>query len=89
MQYIANGQQAATVAFPWPEIAWRSIGVFAQIITGHAMTSPAVRLTADAPWPQWIIVKANIPPGSKSGYFPLVANYRSQFLKLWPRRGGK
>jgi ribose transport system substrate-binding protein len=89
MQYIAAGQQRATVAFPWPEVAWRSVGVFAQVATGHGLKSRAVKLTADAPWPQFIITKQNLPAGSKSGYFPLVRNYRAQFLKLWPNRAAK
>lgn len=86
MQYIADGQQAATIAFPWPEVAWRSISVFAQIFTGHSITSAVVNNTANATWPQWIITKSDAPPGSQSGYFPLVANYQAQFLKLWPNR---
>lgn len=89
MHYIAAGAQAATIGFPWPEVAWRSILVLAHIFSGDAITSPAVSAAADdTNWPWWILTKQNATPETLSGYFPLVQNYQQQFLSLWPHRQG-
>ncbi|HSZ31394.1 MAG TPA: sugar ABC transporter substrate-binding protein [Pseudonocardiaceae bacterium] len=74
--YIAAGQVSVTTGVDWPTIIWQMFDTFARIFTNQS-TSPDV----DAPSPQWLITKSNIP--STSSYFPLVANYQDQFKKLW------
>lgn len=74
--YIANDQVAVTTGVDWPTLIWQMFDTFARIFT-HQSTEPDMT----APEPQWLISKHNIP--TTSGYFPLVADYQSQFKKLW------
>jgi len=74
--YIASGQVAVTTGVDWPTIIWQMFDTFARIFTGQS-TAPDI----SAGQPQWLISKDNIP--STTSYFPLVADYQSQFKKLW------
>jgi ribose transport system substrate-binding protein len=75
--YISQGQVAVTTGVDWPTLIWQMFDTFARIFTGQ---STAPDMTA-AQGPVWLITKDNIPPGDN--YFPLVADYQSQFKKLW------
>jgi ribose transport system substrate-binding protein len=74
--YIAKGQVTVTTGVDWPTIIWQMFDTFARIFTNQS-TQPDMT----AGQPQWLITKDNIPP--TTSYFPLVADYQSQFKKLW------
>ena len=77
-QYIANGQESASVLFPGHEVCWRLIDAFARVFTGRSLapdTTPANTL------PMMLLTKKTDTSPTK--YAVEVLNYESQFKKLW------
>jgi ribose transport system substrate-binding protein len=77
-QEIRAGTFAAGVPFDYVTIDWLMMDAIAR-----TFAKVPVKLTAP---PLWLVTKANVP--STSGIFPIVADYRKQFLRLWGK-GGK
>jgi ABC-type sugar transport system substrate-binding protein len=73
-QYMSQGQELALVPFDYYDVDYQMLDSLAR----HWAKVP-VQLT---PPPLWLITKANLP-ANHTQLFPNVANYQSQFLKLW------
>lgn len=74
LQYLHSGQQAVDVAFPYYEALWSMVTAAAQHVAGVPVT-PSV-----AP-PLWVLTPSNAPSTSEA--FPVVLNYKSQYMALW------
>ncbi len=72
--YVAAGQELALVPYDYYGVDYQMLDALAR----HFVGAP-VQLT---PPPLWLITKSNLP-ADHSTLFPLVADYQSQFLKLW------
>ena len=72
-QYIANGQMLGTVPFDFFTVDYLMLDAAVRNFTGQtiAMTPP----------PHWVVTKDNLPTATQ--LFPVVADYRTQFMKLW------
>jgi ABC-type sugar transport system substrate-binding protein len=70
---IRSGAIAAAVPFDFATIDWLMVDSIAR----HHAKVP-VKLTAP---PLWLVTKANVP--DTPGVFPIVKNYKNQFLRLW------
>lgn len=72
-QYIANGQMLGTVPFDFFTVDYLMLDAAVRNFTGQsiAMTPP----------PHWVVTKDNLPTSTQ--LFPVVADYRTQFMKLW------
>lgn len=75
LQYISAGQQAAGVPNAWYDDTWQLIDGLARIFVGEDPSPSEVTP------PRMILVKDNLPENTE--VFPLVEDYREQFLKLW------
>jgi ribose transport system substrate-binding protein len=75
LQYIASGQQAATVPFPYYELlGGLMIDAVLRKLTGQPV------LNVQDPMPLWLVTKANLP---STQIFPIIADSQAQFFKLW------
>ncbi len=72
--YVASGQELALVPYDYYSVDYQMLDALARHFAGVP-----VQMT---PPPLWLITKANLP-ASHSSVFPMVADYQSQFLKLW------
>jgi ABC-type sugar transport system substrate-binding protein len=70
---IKAGEMAGGVPFDFVTIDWLMVDSIARTFA-HV----PVKLTAP---PLWLLTKQNVP--NTKTIFPVVANYKSQFLKLW------
>lgn len=75
--YIASGGLTAEISDPWQINVWRSFDLLIRLWNGKPITPD----TDAATLPQWIVTKANLPSATTN--FPPVANYETQFEKLW------
>lgn len=75
LQYIHAGQQSASVAFPYYEVMWAMVDAAARYEAGTTVPA-SIGATP------WLLIKANAP-NTNSDAFPTVADYASQFKKLW------
>ena len=73
-QYLANGQFLALAPFDYYGVDYQMLDALARHFAGVSvqMTPPA----------RWLLTKSNLP-ADYSKVFPNVADYKSQFLKLW------
>jgi ABC-type sugar transport system substrate-binding protein len=74
LQYIGSGQQSASLAFPYYEEMWSMVDAVAREAAGVPIEK------AGSP-PVWMVTKDNVP--STSELFPLVKDYKEQFLSFW------
>lgn len=74
LQYIASGQQDATVTFPYYEEMFSMVDSMARRFAG-------VPLDKSVEVPDWIVTKKTLPTATK--IFPVVANVKEQYFKLW------
>jgi ribose transport system substrate-binding protein len=74
LQYIASGQQAASVAFPYYEEMYAMVDALARKFAG-------VPIVEAFDPPVWLLTKDNVP--STTELFPLVLTTKDQFAKLW------
>jgi ABC-type sugar transport system substrate-binding protein len=72
-QYISGGQVQSVVPFDYYAVDYQMLDALARHFAG-------VPVQQTAP-PQWLVGKSGLP--STSELFPVVPDYRSQFLKLW------
>jgi ABC-type sugar transport system substrate-binding protein len=72
-QYISGGQVQSIVPFDYYAIDYLMLDALARHFAG-------VPIQETAP-PRWLMSKAGLP--STSDLFPVVEDYRNQFLKLW------
>jgi ribose transport system substrate-binding protein len=75
LQYIATGQEQATIPFHSYEAMWTEVDGLARIFTGQSVEPDNV------PLPYMLVTKDNLV--SSDSDFPLVADYQEQFKKLW------
>ncbi len=75
-QYLADGQELALVPYDYYSVDYQMVDALAR----HFAGAP-VQLTAP---PLWMVTKANLP-SAHSNLFPDIADYQSQFMKLWGR----
>jgi ribose transport system substrate-binding protein len=73
-QYLASGKELALVPFDYYNVDYQMVDALARKFAGAP-----VQLT---PPPVWMVTKVNLP-ANHSSLFPDVANYQTQFLKLW------
>ncbi len=78
-EYIATGQEAAGVPNAFYDDGYQMVDALALIFTGQ---SPA---SAEVNPPRMLLTESNLP--SSSQLFPLVPDYKQQFLKLWGHAG--
>ena len=72
-QYISGGQVQSIVPFDYYAIDYLMLDALARHFAG-------VPIPETAP-PRWLMGKTGLP--STSDLFPVVEDYRNQFLKLW------
>jgi ABC-type sugar transport system substrate-binding protein len=75
-QEIREGTFGGGVPFDFVTIDWLMVDAIARSFAGVP-----VKLTAP---PLWLVTKANVP--NTSGIFPIVADYKAKFLKLWGKK---
>jgi ribose transport system substrate-binding protein len=75
LQYIANGQQAATVGLPYYEEWWSIADAMARTFVGQSVAPDQV------PTPWTLITKANV--GNPNKVVPYATNLKTQFKTLW------
>jgi ribose transport system substrate-binding protein len=73
-QNLATGKELAFVPYDYYSVDYQMVDALVRHFAGAS-----VQLT---PPPLWLMTKANAP-SDLSQLFPIVANYKSQFLKLW------
>jgi hypothetical protein len=71
---MANGQELALVPYDYYSVDYQMVDALARHFAGVP-----VQLT---PPPLWLMTKANLPSNYQQ-LFPVVANYKSEFAKLW------
>jgi ribose transport system substrate-binding protein len=74
LQYIANGEQDATVTFPYYEEMFSIVDALARKFAG-------VPLETSIEVPDWIVTKDTLPTADK--IFPVVEDVKDQYFKLW------
>lgn len=74
LQYIANGQQQATITFPYYEEMFSMVDAMARKFAG-------VPLEEEVTVPDWIVSKDNLP--QDDAIFPLVEDVKEQYFALW------
>jgi len=74
LQYIAGGQQQATVTFPYYEEMFSLVDALARKFAGVPTDQGIVV-------PDWIVDAKNMPTSDK--IFPVVADVKEQYFKLW------
>jgi ABC-type sugar transport system substrate-binding protein len=72
-QYISGGQVQSVVPFDYYAVDYMMLDALARHFAGAPIQQTAP--------PRWLLNKSVLP--STSDLFPVVKNYRSQFLKLW------
>jgi len=72
-QYISGGQVQSIVPFDYYAVDYLMLDALARHFAGAPIQNTAP--------PRWLMGKTGLP--STSDLFPVVANYRDQFLKLW------
>jgi ribose transport system substrate-binding protein len=75
-QYIASGQTQAATSFSNVEEPWVWVDALARKFTGQS-----IAVDRQAKMPLMLITKSNLI--STSAEFPMVADYRQQWKKLW------
>ena len=73
-QYISGGQVQSIVPFDYYAVDYLMLDALAR----HFAGAPIQQNVAP---PRWLMTKSGLP--STSDLFPVVADYRNQFLKLW------
>jgi ABC-type sugar transport system substrate-binding protein len=74
LQYISSGQQEATVTFPYYEQMFSLVDALARQFAG-------VPLETGIDIPDWVVTADTLP--SDSEIFPVVADVKEQYFKLW------
>lgn len=75
--YLAEGDVVvASTTYPGKEMIWQAFDIFIRQMLGEDFAE-----SAGAPTLAWLVTKDNIPDPAKP--FPLVEDYREQFLELW------
>jgi ribose transport system substrate-binding protein len=74
LQAISNGQQEATVAFPYYEEMFSMVDALARKFAG---VSPEAEVTV----PDWIVTADTLP--QDDAIFPVVEDVREQYFELW------
>lgn len=74
-QYIATGQQLATVVYPYRDSMWQAADAFARVFAGEAVDP------SNQPPQFWHVHEGNLP--STSEYFQTVDDYKAQYTALW------
>ena len=74
LQYIANGEQEATVTFPYYEEMYSMVDALARKFAG-------VPLEKEIKVPDWIVTADTLP--QDDAIFPVVADVEDQYKKLW------
>jgi ABC-type sugar transport system substrate-binding protein len=77
-QALAQGQMLALVPFDYYDVDYQMVDALARHFTGQKVEQTAP--------PLWLLTKDNLP-SSYTKLFPNVADYQSQFLKLWGKQG--
>jgi ABC-type sugar transport system substrate-binding protein len=72
--YLANGQELALVPYDYYGVDHQMLDALARHFAGVP-----VQMT---PPPLWLVTKSNLP-SSHTQLFPIVSNYKSDFLKVW------
>jgi ABC-type sugar transport system substrate-binding protein len=72
-QYISGGQIQSIVPFDYYAVDYLMLDALARHFAGAPIQNTAP--------PRWLMTKSGLP--STSDLFPVVADYRDQFLKLW------
>jgi ABC-type sugar transport system substrate-binding protein len=72
-QYISGGQVQSIVPFDYYAVDYLMLDALARHFAGAPIQNTAP--------PRWLMTKSGLP--STSDLFPVVADYRDQFLKLW------
>jgi ABC-type sugar transport system substrate-binding protein len=73
-QALKQGQMLALVPFDYYDVDYQMVDALARHFTGQTVEQTAP--------PLWLLTKDNLP-SSYTKLFPSVADYQSQFLKLW------
>jgi ribose transport system substrate-binding protein len=76
LQYIANGERAASIAFPYYEEMYSLVDAMVRMFSGVPLED-----SADISIPNWILTADNLP--SDSEIFPLVEDVQQQYFDLW------
>ncbi len=74
LQYIAAGQQAGTVTFPYYEAMFAQVDALARLFA-------EVPLETDLTYPDWVVTKDTLP--TAEAIFPVVEDVKDQYFKLW------
>lgn len=72
--YVAAGQELALVPYDYYGVDYQMLDALARHFAGVPVQQ--------TPPPLWLITKSTLP-ANHSSVFPMVADYQSQFLKLW------
>jgi ribose transport system substrate-binding protein len=75
LQYIANGEETASLAVPLPELAWWLMDGMVRELSGSPISGTEKAL------PRVIWTKDNLR--SSTQITPVVANYQQQFKQVW------
>jgi ABC-type sugar transport system substrate-binding protein len=73
-QYLASGQELALVPYDYYSTDYQMVDALARHFAGAPVQMTAL--------PHWLMTKSNLP-SEHSQVFPVVSDYKSQFLKLW------
>jgi ribose transport system substrate-binding protein len=73
-QALAQGQMLALVPFDYYAVDYQMVDALARHFAGVPIEQ--------TPPPRWLLTKDNLPP-EYTKLFPNVANFESEFLKLW------
>jgi ABC-type sugar transport system substrate-binding protein len=76
LQYIQSGKMIGTVINDYYTQTWNEMDALARYFTGD--TYPPEQITNE-----WLVTPSSKLPSSAQGIFPLVADYRAQYAKLW------
>jgi ABC-type sugar transport system substrate-binding protein len=80
LQAVLSGERTATVPADYATDGWLAADALARIFTGQTASA----LKEDTMYPTPVIwTQSNAPKVSANTFPPLVANYQSQFMKLW------
>ena len=75
-QYIADGEQDASVPIPNDEMWWMGVDALARHFVGDS-----VQINRDWDWPMFIYTQENMDDPTKT--VPIVEDYQEQFRELW------
>lgn len=74
-QYIATGEQLATVVYPYRDSMWQAVDTFARVFTDQPIDP------SDQPPQFWYVDRDNLPGTDE--YWPTVEGYQEQYKALW------